>query len=302
MTANFPTGTETGTTLASYIPALWGDKVNEFYRLKLVLGGFFTDRSSELAQGGNILYTPATTEMAANAKSNATTVVLNSPTDAKITLTVDQWYEVSFAIEDTQAAQVKHSYNLQERYAKNAAYTIAAKVDVAIATLFASFTSSVGSSTAVVVDSDIRSAIGILENTGVDLAECAFFFDTKVFWSDVMALDRFVLNINTPGGDPVKKGGVGMLYGVQVYRSNRIQYVTSTTGRVNALAHSDAIHQATSSLGSGGSMGGMVGANGIRIQSNYVPQYLSTLTTCDIVYGVTLNRANGGIIIYTKAE
>lgn len=302
MTNNFPTGTETGTTLASYIPAIWGEKVNEFYRAKLVLGSFFTDRSSELAQGGNILYTPTTTQMTANAKVNATTVVLNSPTDAKVTLTVDQWYEVSFAIEDTQAAQVKHSYNLQERYAKNAAYTIAKSVDTAIGVLFASYTSSVGTSTTSIVDSDIRKAIGILENSGVDLAESAFFFDSKVFWNQVLGLDRFVLNINTGSTNPVDQmdAGVGRLYGIKVYKSNVIPYVASTTGRTNALAHSDSIQQATSALGTGGSMGGMVGANGIRMQSNYVPQYLSTLTTVDIVYGVVMNRADGGVKILTS--
>lgn len=299
--ATFPTGSETSVTLASYIPALWGDKVNEFYRAKLVLGNFFTDRSAELANGGNILYTPATTIMSAAAKSNATAVSMQSPTDAKITLTVDQWYEVSFAIEDLQAAQVKHSYNLQERYAKNAAYAIAKVVDTALAALFSSFTATVGSSTAAVADSDIRAAIGTLTNTGVDLAECAFFFDSKVFWSQVMGLDRFVLNINTPGGDPVKKGGVGMLYGIACYHSNVIPYVSSTTGRVNALADSDAIHQATSPLGAGGSMGGMVGANGIRVQSNYIPQYLSTVTTADVAYGVVMNRTNGGVQILTSA-
>ena len=239
--------------------------------------------------------------MTANAKSNATAVTLSAPTDAKVTLTVDQWYEVSFAIEDTQAAQVKHSYNLQERYAKNAAYVLAAAVDTAIAALFASYTTSVGSSTTAVVDSDIRKAIGTLENTGVDLAESAFFFDTKVFWTYVLALDRFVLNINTGTTNPEGKmdAGVGMLYGIKVFKSNKIAYVSSSTGRVNALAHSDSIIQATSSLGSGGSMGGMVGANGIRIQSNYVPQYLSTLTTADIVYGVQINRLDGGIKMYS---
>lgn len=301
MAGTFPTGSESGTTLASYIPAVWGDKINEFYRVKLVLGSFFTDRSSELAQGGNILYTPTTTEMVAAAKANATAVTVNNPTDAKVTLTVDQWYEVSFAIEDTQAAQVKHSYNLQERYAKNAAYTIAAKVDTAIGALFATFTNSVGTSTTAIVDSDIRKSLGILEAIGVDLQEAAFFFDNKVFWNEVMGLDRFVLNINTPEGDPQKRT-VGYLYGVPVYRSNRIAYVTSTTGRSNALAHKDSIQQATSALGTGGSMGGMVGANGIRVQSNYVPQYLSTLTTVDIVYGVILNRATGGVTINTKEE
>ena len=61
------------------------------------MADFFIDRSSELSDGGNILYTPNMTEMAATAKSNATAVTLVAPTDTKVTLTVDQWYEVSFA-------------------------------------------------------------------------------------------------------------------------------------------------------------------------------------------------------------
>src|SRR4051812_16149667 len=115
----FPTTSETLTTLASYIPAMWGEKINDFFKLKLMLADFFVDRSSELAEGGNIVYTPTITEMAANSKTNATAVTLNAPTDTKITLTVDQWYEVSFAIEDREAAQMKHSYYLQEKYAMN---------------------------------------------------------------------------------------------------------------------------------------------------------------------------------------
>lgn len=70
----FPTTSETPTTLASYIPALWGEKINDFFKLKLMVADFFVNRSEELAQGGNILYTPTTTEMTANSKTNATAV------------------------------------------------------------------------------------------------------------------------------------------------------------------------------------------------------------------------------------
>lgn len=93
----FPTTTETQTTLASEIPLLWGEKINDFFKMKLAAAPFFTDRSAELADGGKTLYTPTLTEMTASAKTNATTVTLNAPTDAKISLTVDQWYECSFA-------------------------------------------------------------------------------------------------------------------------------------------------------------------------------------------------------------
>ncbi len=70
----FPTTTETLTTLASYIPTIWGEKINDFFKLKLMMADFFVDRSAEVAAGGNVLYTPSTTEMAANAKVNATAV------------------------------------------------------------------------------------------------------------------------------------------------------------------------------------------------------------------------------------
>lgn len=73
------------------IPEVWGNKINDFYRAKLKVAPFFTNRSDELAEGGDTLNTPNLTEMAANAKSNATAVTLNSPTETKKQLVVDQW-------------------------------------------------------------------------------------------------------------------------------------------------------------------------------------------------------------------
>ena len=297
----FPTTSHTGTSLAAYIPTVWGEKVNEFYRAKLVAAPFFTDRSDELSAGGNILYTPGTTEISANSKTNAAAVTLNAPTDSKVTLTVSNWYEASFAIEDAQAAQVMHSYTLQERYAKAAAYAIAKTLDTAIVTLFSGFSNTVGASTTNLADSEIRSAISILESANVDTAEAAFFVHPAVFWKQIQNLDKFSLALNSPVNDPTAKKPAGMLYGFPVYQTSNIQYVSGTTGRVNAFAHPDAIHWATSPLGSGGSMGSMVGSSGIRVQSNYVPQYLSTVTTADILYGVIENRDAAGVAIYTAA-
>jgi hypothetical protein len=291
------------TSLASNIPLLWGEKINEFYKLKLMIADFFVDRSSELASGGSALYTPNLTEMSANSKTNATAVTLNAPTDTKITLTVDQWYEVSFAIEDKEAAQVKHSYYLMERYAKNAGYTMAKKLEVALASLFSGFDTSVGASTTNLADSEIRAAISTLEATGIDTqTDCAFFLSPAVFWRQVQNLDKFSLAVNSPVNDPTSKLPRATLYGIPVYVSNNIQYVSGTTGRWNALAHKDALHWATSPLGSGGSLGSsMTGRYGVRVQSNYIPEYLSTLTTADLLYGVVENRGDAGVAILTSA-
>lgn len=303
----FPTTTETLTTLASYIPAIWGERINQFFRLKLMAADFFTDRSSELAEGGNILYTPTTTEMAANAKVNATAVTLNAPTDSKITLTVDQWYEVSFAIEDREAAQVKRSYYIQEKYAMNAGYTMAKKLEVALTSLFSGFSGTAGTSVLALADSDILSAIAQLESNGVDTTQdVAFFFSPNVFWKQLQAINKFSLAINAPVNDPVAKRPAALLYGIPVFVSNNIQYVSGSTGRANALAHKDALHWARSPLGQGGSQASntgssMTGQFGVRIQSHYVPEYLSTITTADLLYGTIENRDSAGIYLLSPA-
>ena len=273
-----------------------------------MLANFFTDRSSELAGGGNVLYTPNMTEMAASAKTNATAVTLVAPTDSRITLAVDQWFECSFAIEDREAAQVKHSYYVQEKYAQGAGYSIAKKLEVALARLLGSFSGTAGSSTAQVADSDILSAIAQLESNGVDTAggDVAFFFSPNVFWRQLQAINKFSLAINSPINDPVAKRPAAFLYGIPVHVTPNIQNVSNTVGRYNALAHKDALHWATSPLGEGGSMASssgsmMTGQYGVRIQSHYVPEYLSTVTTADLLYGTIENRDLAGITILSAA-
>lgn len=297
----FPTDTFTGDAgdLDVMIPAVWGEYLNKFYQSNLVMANFFTDRSGEIANGGNIIYTPGITEISANAKTNATAVTLNSPTETAATLTVTTWYESSFNIEDREAAIVKHSYEIQRQYAEGAAYAVAKVLDTAIAALFSGFTQTVGSSTAAIADSDIRAAIAYLDNANVPMGDRAFFVNPTVFWTQLQAIDKFSLAVNSPVQDPVAKKPMAMLYGVPVYITTQIQYVSGTTGRYNALAHKDAIHFATAPLGAG-SKGGMVGSSGIRVQSNYVPQYLSTLTTADICYGVIENRDTSGVALITK--
>lgn len=303
LTGAFPAATETNVSLDSYIPQIWGEKVNEFYRNKLVTAPFFTDRSDEVSGGGDTLFTPNTTEFTANAKTTGSVVTLNSNSDTKQTLSVSNWFESSFAIEDAEAAQVKRSYSIMERYAKNVAYAVSKKVDTSICQLFQQFTNAVGSSTNNLGDSDIRAAFAYLETAGVDSMEAAFFVSPNVFWKQVQAIDKFSLAINSPVNDPTAKRPNGHLYGQPVYVTAQITTTTTPSGGLsNALAVPDAIHWAASPLGSGGSKSNsMVGSAGIRVQANYIPEYLSTVTTADVLYGVCMNRLTGGVLIKTAS-
>jgi hypothetical protein len=297
--SSFPTDTFTGVSgdLDVYISEVWGSKINDFAKEALQLASFFTDRSSELAEGGDTVHTPLMTEMSSATKTIATAVTLNSPTETAKNLVVNTWNEVSFAIEDREAVLVKKSYYIQERYAKNAGYTAGATLETAIAVLFGTFTDSVGASTTVMLDSDIRKAIGIAEANTKETADngnFVFIIDTKVFWNQVAGITTFQLNTNSPAVDPVTKRPMPMLYGVPVKLSNRVPYVSSTTGRYNVLAHKDSIHYACSKLPN------QTGSH-VRVQSNYIPDYLSTVTTADILFGVLLNRATYGVNILTSA-
>lgn len=288
----FPTGTETATNLAELIPEIWGEKVNDFYRAKLKMTSFFTDRSDELAEGGDTLYTPNLTEMAANAKSNAAAVTLNANTETKQTLTVSNWYEVSFAIEDKEAVQVKRSYTLQQRYMKNAAFTAAKKLEDAVATLFQGFSVSVGTTATALSRTTVLAAISALESVDADFDEAAWFLHPKTLWEDVMAVDAFAIaNQNANAANPITKGAVAQIMGRPVYTSTRITKINTNADYCGALAVPDAIHYATAPLP------GQRDAMGVRLQANYIPQYLSTVVTCDILYGAVENRDAGGIKI-----
>lgn len=293
-----------GTTLAAQIPEIWGKMINDFYKEELILADFFTDRSDELSDGGDTIYTPNITEMTANVKVNGSQVTLNANTDTNATLVVNTWYECSFLIEDREAAQIKRSWNLVERYTKNAAFTIASVLEDAIAALFISFTNSVGASTTNLADSDILNSIATLETQvkgSIYNGDVAFIFHPMTFWRQVQSLDKFSLAVNSPSNDPTGKKPKHLLYGIPVYVSVSVPYVASTSGRVNLLAHKDAIHFATLALGAGGSKGAYVGANGIRTQAGYELSYVGTLVVSDIAYGVVKNRDEAAVRILSHA-
>jgi len=292
----------TASDLDVFIPQVWGQRINDFFKEQLVMASFFTDRSDELLGGGDVLHTPNITEMSANSKTNGAQVTLNSPTETKVDLTVDSWYETSFMIEDVEAAQVKKSYSLQRTYAMNAAFTVASVLEDAIAALFAGFSTSVGASTTSLADSHIRQAIAALETAkvpGVYSGQVAWFLHPNTFWLQVQALDKFSLAVNSPVNDPTLKTPHGSLYGMPVYRSPNVPAISGgTTGRYNFVGHRDAIHWARLTLPNSGSSS-MVGSEGVRVQTNYIPEYLGFLTTADIVYGVVENRDSAGVRVLT---
>jgi hypothetical protein len=287
MTPGLGTGNMTATTDAVFIPTIWGPKLNDFYRAKLLCANFFTDLSGEVAGGGNIVKIPNISEMTANSKTITSEVTLNAQTMGTITLTINTWKEVSFLLEDFVKSDMKKSYYMQERWMKNAGYTVANTLEAALIALFAGFSQIVGDSSHFLNDSSIRAAIAYLDTANVPVEDRAWFLHPNTFWNQVQAINKYSLATNTAGVNPVTMRPQYLLYGDPVYLTSGL--AVTTGHRDGAYCGKDALAFATANIAGGEQ------ADTVRLQTMYLQNYLGTLVTADIIFGVIENRDTSGV-------
>lgn len=277
--------------LAASIGEVWGSKINDFYRDKLVAASFFTDRSEDVSMGGDIIHTPVIAELAASAKSAQTQVVLADNAQISVDLTIATHQHVAFLIEDKEAAQVMRQYKTQETYMKNAAYTVAKALDSAITALFTGFSSTAGATTVDLTDAAIHDAVVAYTGNDGDLDEAAWILHSKTVHGDIMSLDKYSLVQNTVAADPALKGFVGTVYGRPVLVTNNLSTINTGADYVGFFGNPDAIHFATAALP------GAKDSMGVRLQSEYKLEWLGVLVVADILYGVIENRDEAGVQI-----
>jgi len=283
------------------IPEVWGQSINDYFRYNLKLASFFIDRSDELVDGGDTIYTPNLSALSVNTKTNNAEVTLSSPTYTTQTLVVSTWKEASFVIEDREMAQLKKSYYLQTKIAEGGAYEVAQDLDDAIAALFSGFSTAVGASSTNLADSNLLAAIATLEAAGVPgvyTGDVAFILHPNTFYRQIGTIDKFTLWQNTNSEQPRTKAPTPMLYGIPVIVTAAVP--TSLGSRLNVLAHKDAIHWARLTLPAKADMG-FVGSEGVRVQQSYVHEYLGELVTIDLCYGVVENRDNAAVLLKSHA-
>lgn len=291
-----------GGDLTVDIPALWGQKINDYFRYNLTLASFFIDRSDELADGGSTIYTPNLSALSTNTKTVNSQVTLSSPEYTKVTLDVSTWKEASFVIEDREAAQIKKSYYLQDKIAKGGAWEVAQELEDAIAALFTSITTNiVGTASSNLADSSLLAAIAILETAGVPGiydGDVAWIMHPNTFYRQIGNVDKLTLWQNTQTELPRTKAPTRSLYSIPVIVSPAVPLGAGAVGenssRLNLLAHKDTIHWARLSMPVKASSG-MIGSEGVRVQQSYVHEYLGDLVTIDLCYGVVENRDDSAV-------
>ncbi len=266
-----------------------------FFKAKLAAAPFFSDYSSDVANGGDIIHIPKISSgfTAAAITTTAGAVASTDLSDTNSNLSVTSWMGVAYDISDLQYAQIMSSYNVKSKYAESMGYALAKKFDTDLLAQGANITPSVGNSATALLATSLEKAFSILTSNSVPKEDCILFLNPKTYWTRIMSIAKYY-DASQFGKATLPVGVTDLLYGVPVVVTPQVPTGTAGTegGYRNLLVHKDAIVYATGKL-PGASI------NGIRIQEKQ-SENLKVRFIGDIAYGVLTLDAKGGVRILDK--
>jgi len=297
----------TNTTAATFIPELWSDEIIAAYKQNLVMANLVSKMSFK-GKKGDTLHIPKPTRGSASAKAASTQVTLQAATESEVQVLVNKHYEYSRLIEDITEAQALAS--LRKFYTGDAGYALAKQVDTDLirlgravqggsgtadynkavlagdgSTLYVDGT-NVGNA---ITDAGIRKIIQTLDDQDVPMDGRVLVLP-PVARNTMMGLARFTEQAftgETGGGNTIRNGEIGNVYGVKVYVTTNADTATTNTTRIGMMFHKDAFVLAEQM--------------GVRSQTQYKQEYLGTLFTSDMLYGVAELRDNAAVAIALAA-
>lgn len=294
----------TNTTGATFIPELWSDEIIAAYKQNLVMANLVSKMSFK-GKKGDTLHIPKPTRGSASVKSASAQVTLQAATESEVQVLVNKHYEYSRLIEDITEAQALAS--LRKFYTGDAGYALAKQVDTDLLALGRNVqggngtiaydkaviasdgaTLYTGANEAAITDAGLRKIIQTLDDQDVPMDGRVLVLP-PVARNVMMGLARFTEQAftgETGGGNTIRNGEIGNVYGVKVYVTTNCETATGDA-RIGMMFHKDAFVLAEQM--------------GVRSQTQYKQEYLGTLFTSDMLYGVAELRDNAAIAIAMPA-
>jgi HK97 family phage major capsid protein len=311
-TAAYPGGSGTivaKTQADKFIPEIWSDEVVAAYKKNLVLANL-VNKMTMKGKKGDTLHIPKPTRGVATAKAANTAVTIQADTETEVLVSVDQHFEYSRFIEDIVEVQALAS--LRRFYTEDAGYALAKKVDDQLFQLGKTFgngtTTFVHSNSYfidgtnglsayavdtvapadVFTDAGFRALIKLMDDADTPM-DGRFFVVPPSLRAAIMGIDRYNSR-DFVDGRGVQNGMIGQLYGIDIYVSSNCPVIETDAentagGDVKGaiLAHRDTMVLAEQL--------------GVRSQTQYKQEYLSTLYTADTLYGVKTLRPETGFVL-----
>lgn len=294
----------TNTTGATFIPELWSDEIIAAYKQNLVMANLVSKMSFK-GKKGDTLHIPKPTRGAASLKAASNQVTLQAATESEVQVLVNKHYEYSRLIEDITEVQALAS--LRKFYTGDAGYALAKQVDTDLIQLgrgaqggngtiaydkavIASdgATLYTGVNEAAITDAGLRKVIQTLDDADVPMDGRVLVLP-PVARNVMMGLARFTEQAfvgETGGGNTIRNGEIGNVYGVKVFVSTNCETATGDA-RIGMMFHKDAFVLAEQM--------------GVRSQTQYKQEYLGTLFTSDMLYGVKELRDEAAVAIAMPA-
>jgi len=277
----------TNTTAATFIPELWSDEIIAAYKQNLVMANLVSKMSFK-GKKGDTLHIPKPTRGSAAIKAASTQVTLQAATESEVQVLVNKHYEYSRLIEDITEAQALAS--LRKFYTGDAGYALAKQVDTDLIQLGRGANGGNGTNVGnAITDAGIRKIIQTLDDQDVPMDGRVLVLP-PVARNTMMGLARFTEQAftgETGGGNTIRNGEIGNVYGVKVYVTTNADTATTNTTRIGLMFTKDAFVLAEQM--------------GVRSQTQYKQEYLGTLFTSDMLYGVKELRDEAAIAIALAA-
>ena len=285
----------TNTTAATFIPELWSDEIVAAYKSNLVVANL-VNKMPMRGKKGDTIHIPKPTRGSASSKAAQTQVTLQAATESEVIVTIDKHYEYSRLIEDITEVQALAS--LRKFYTDDAGYALAKQVDDDLfAEAQSTFTlyevgagggleayAANGAANAM-TDAAFRDGIQILDDSDVPMTQRVLVIPPSAV-NTIRGIDRY-MSSDFVDGRGVVNGKIGTLYGIDVYVSTNCPVLESGANKLGVLMHKDALVLAEQ--------------QGVRSQTQYKQEFLSTLFTSDTIYGVQTIRPENGIGIVLPA-
>lgn len=293
-------------TVAQYfIPEVWANRALEILRANMVLARLVAkDTDMAAFQVGDILHIPYPGTFVANDKAANTAVTVQTPTGgSEVQVTLNKHKEVSFIVEDVARAQANQ--DLLDRYLNAAVPAIAEAIENDLFALYASVTSSVGTSGTDITAATIRAARKTLNDNKCPLTPRHLVISSK----DEVALlgdSSLAAYFANSRAEAVAQGAIGQLYGFTVWMSQLVPQVAGTPVSTKNLAfHPEAFILAMRGLPEPPASSGAQAATirdpdsglVIRVLYAYNPSYLGVQVTLDVLYGVKVLRDEKACVV-----
>ena len=300
----------TPTKAATFIPEIWSDEIKAEYEKTLVLATKIKKMSMK-GKKGDTIHIPIPDRGNASVKVAETAVTLISGTTEELQINIDQHFEYSRMIEDITGTQALSS--LRSFYTQDAGYAMATNMDTSLfnlgvgldggsidqnpataahwvspqafypAATTGALTAYNGTTVAsAFTDASLRDGLQTLDDANVPMTS-RFFVIPPSLVNTIRGITRFSSS-DFVNFKQTSSGEIGNLYGVPIFVSTNVPSVTGGAAeRMALLAHKDAYVVAEQV--------------GVRTQTQYKQEFLSTLMTADRLYGRQVYRKENAVVI-----